>query len=34
MFQALEAGKIDPFFKINRPDDLGAAEAFLQASLT
>jgi len=36
MFQAIEAGnrKIDPFFNINRPDDLDAAEAFLQASVT
>jgi len=34
MFPALEAGnlKIDPFFNINRPDDLAAAEAFLQAT--
>ena len=31
MFPALEVGnlKIDPFFNINRPDDLAAAEAFL-----
>jgi len=36
MFQAIEAAnrKIDPFFNINRPDDLDAAEAFLQASVT
>ena len=34
MFPPLEIGSrtIDPFFNINRPDDLAAAEAFLQAS--
>jgi molybdenum cofactor guanylyltransferase len=35
MFPAVEAGgrTIDPFFNINRPDELAAAEAFLQASI-
>ena len=34
MFPQIEAGgrSIDPFFNINRPDELIAAEAFLQAS--
>ena len=34
MFPPLEIGSrtIDPFFNINRSDDLAAAEAFLQAS--
>jgi molybdopterin-guanine dinucleotide biosynthesis protein A len=34
MFPPLEIGgqTIDPFFNVNRPDELGAAEAFLQAS--
>ena len=34
MFPPLEIGSrtIDPFFNINRADDLAAAEAFLQAS--
>jgi molybdopterin-guanine dinucleotide biosynthesis protein A len=34
MFPAVEAdGRTnDPFFNINRPDELAAAEAFLQAS--
>jgi hypothetical protein len=34
MFPPLEIGgrTIDPFFNVNRPDELDAAEAFLQAS--
>jgi len=34
VFPVVKAGgrSIDPFFNINRPDDLAAAEAFLQAS--
>jgi molybdopterin-guanine dinucleotide biosynthesis protein A len=35
-FPALWSGdrKIDPFFNINRPEDLAEAEAFLQGNLT
>jgi len=35
MFEAVEAGgrRIDPFFNINRPDDLAVAETFLQANV-
>ena len=34
MFPPLEIGgrTMDPFFNVNRPDELDAAEAFLQAS--
>ncbi len=28
----IEGRTIDPFFNVNRPDDLAAAEAFLQTS--
>jgi molybdenum cofactor guanylyltransferase len=30
----IDGRKIDPFFNINRPDDLAEAEAFLQGTLS